>query len=159
MDFNKELEQRIKAAIAAVPDAVAPTAQKYFIERFTDKEFDGSPCPDFAPTYKHRTNGSLMVDSGRLRKSIEIDEVTARKVVITAGNDTVLYAKAHNEGFSGSVVVPAHKRTSKKGKIYEVKQHTRKVFLPQRQFLGESRELNELLEKDIKQLFKTIIDQ
>lgn len=158
MNFNKELEQRVKEAIAAVPDAVATTAKKYFIERFEKKEFDGTPWDTWGPNY-HPKRGTLLVQSGRLRKSIDIEEVRTHKVVITAGNDEVLYAKVHNEGFSGSVVVPSHHRTSKKGKQYVVKKHTRKMAIVQRRFLGESRELNHILKKDIEQLFKTVMDQ
>ena len=33
MDFSKELEQRVKEAIEAVPEAVASTAKRYFLER------------------------------------------------------------------------------------------------------------------------------
>ena len=106
-----------------------------------------------------RANGSLLVDSGHLLNSIRPAEVSARKVVISAGNDDVLYAKVHNEGFSGSVVVKAHDRTGKKGRQYVVKQHTRKALIPQRQFMGESRELNNILKKDIEQLFKSIIEE
>lgn len=43
MDFSKELEQRVKEAIEAVPEAVASTAKRYFLERFSEKAFDGEP--------------------------------------------------------------------------------------------------------------------
>ena len=158
MDFTKELKQKIKEAMDDIPATVASTAQKYFIERFSEKEFDGTPWPVWSKKYQPG-RGTLMVQSGRLRKSIEIDEVSARRVVITAGNDEVLYAKAHNEGFSGSVVVKTHERTSKKGKVYVVKQHNRKMLLPQRRFLGESRELDTLIKRDIENIFKTIMKQ
>ena len=94
-----------------------------------------------------------------MRKSIDIDGISARKVAITAGGDRVPYARAHNEEFSGSVVVPSHSRTGRKGKQYVVKQHTRKALIPRRQFLGESRELNRILKKDIGLLFKNIMEQ
>lgn len=158
MSFNQELEQKVKEAINAVPDLVAEQAVDYFKERFRYKEFDGKPWPGPGKGYK-RTNGSLLVDTGHLLDSIRPAEVSARKVVISAGNDKVLYAKVHNEGFSGSVVVPEHKRTSRKGKEYGVKKHTRKALVPRRQFLGESRELDNILRKDIGQLFKTILEE
>lgn len=158
MDFRKELKQKVKEAMDSVPGIVASTAQGYFTERFSKKEFDGTPWPAWGKNY-HPRRGTLLVQSGALRKSIEVDEINPRRVVITAGNDEVLYAKVHNEGFSGSVVVPEHKRTSKKSKQYVVKQHTRKTLIPQRQFIGESQELNNILKKDIEQLFKTIIEE
>lgn len=158
MDISKELKQKVKEAMSAVPDLVAELAVDYFKERFRYKEFDGNKWPVPGKSYK-RTNGSLLVDTGHLMNSIRPTEISAGRVVISAGNDNVLYAKVHNEGFSGSVIVPTHDRTSKKGKTYVVKQHTRKMLIPQRQFLGESRELNALLKKDIEQLFKTILEQ
>lgn len=158
MDISKELRQKVNEAMNAVPDLVAELAVDYFKERFRYKEFDGKKWPGPGQGYK-RANGSLLVDSGHLLNSIRPAEVSARKVVISAGNDDVLYAKVHNEGFSGSVVVKAHDRTGKKGKRYVVKQHTRKALIPQRQFMGESRELNSILKKDIEQLFKSIIEE
>lgn len=158
MDISKELRLKVNEAMNAVPDLVAELAVDYFKERFRYKEFDGKEWPEPGRGYK-RSNGSLLVDSGHLLNSIRPAEISTDKVVISAGNDNVLYAKVHNEGFSGSVVVKTHDRTSKKGKQYVVKQHTRKALIPQRQFMGESRELNIILKKDIEQLFKTIIEE
>lgn len=78
---------------------------------------------------------------------------------ITAGGDRVPYARAHNEGFSGSVVVRSHERVSKKGKPYVVKQHTRKMLVPRRRFMGESHELETLIKKDVEQLFKNTMER
>ena len=158
MDISKELRLKVNEAMNAVPDLVAELAVDYFKERFRYKEFDGKEWPEPGRGYK-RSNGSLLVDSGHLLNSIRPAEISTDKVVISAGNDNVLYAKVHNEGFSGSVVVKTHDRTSKKGKQYVVKQHTRKALIPQRQFMGESRELNIIFKKDIEQLFKTIIEE
>lgn len=158
MDFGKELEQRVKEAMEAVPEVVASTAKRYFLERFSEKSFDGEPWPPWSKRYRPG-RGTLLVQSGALRKSIDIDGISARKVVITAGGDRVPYARVHNEEFSGSVVVPSHSRTGRKGKQYVVKRHTRKALIPRRQFLGESRELNRILKKDIGQLFKNIMEQ
>mgnify|MGYP000171342129 CR=1 FL=1 len=86
-------------------------------------------------------------------------EISARRVVITAGGDRVPYARAHNEGFSGSVVVRSHERVSRKGKPYVVKQHARKMLIPRRRFMGESRELETLIKKDVEQLFKNAMER
>ena len=158
MDFSKELEQRVKEAIEAVPEAVASTAKRYFLERFSEKAFDGEPWKPWGKRYKPG-RGTLLVQSGALRKSIDVDEISARRVVITAGGDRVPYARAHNEGFSGSVVVRSHERVSKKGKPYVVKQHTRKMLVPRRRFMGESHELETLIKKDVEQLFKNTMER
>lgn len=158
MDFSRELEQKVKEAIGAVPEAVASTAKRYFLERFSEKAFDGEPWQPWSKRYKPG-RGTLLVQSGALRKSIDIEEVGARRVVITAGGDRVPYARAHNEGFSGSVVVRTHERVSRKGKPYVVKQHTRKMLMPRRRFMGESRELELLIRKDLEQLFKNVMER
>ena len=78
MDFSKELEQRVKEAIEAVPEAVASTAKRYFLERFSEKAFDGEPWKPWGKRYKPG-KGTLLVQSGALRKSIDVDEINARR--------------------------------------------------------------------------------
>ena len=85
--------------------------------------------------------------------------VTPNKVVISAGNSKVPYARVHNEGFTGSVVVPAHDRRTKKGKgkTVQVKAHKRMMRIPQRQFLGACPELERILKREAEALFKSIL--
>lgn len=133
-----------------VPDIVAETAIEYYKGTFDKKAFDGNPWKE---ALKPRTNGSLMVDSGSLVNSITVSLVSRQKVVISAGNDKVPYAKAHNEGFTGPVNVSQF--TDKNGK--NVKAHTRAMDLPQRQFLGKSDELALLLYERLEAYLKTIL--
>lgn len=158
MDISKELEKRTGEAMNAVPDMIAERATEYFKERFRYKEFDGTPWPGPGTGYR-RTNGSLLVDSSALVNSIRPSVVSAEKVVISAGNAKVGYAKVHNEGFAGSVVVKQHERISKKRKKFTVKQHTQNQHIPQRQFMGESRALYQILKTDIEQLFKSAMEK
>ena len=79
------------------------------------------------------------------------------KVVIGAGNSKVKYAKAHNEGFSGSVVVKSFRRIGKNGKIHNVRSHTRKMDIPRRQFMGRCAELEEILRKETERLFRNVM--
>jgi phage gpG-like protein len=55
------------------------------------------------------------------------------------------YAQIHNEGgtVSAKASVKTHSRTSRTGKSHKVKAHNRNVNfkMPQRQFMGESKEL------------------
>lgn len=124
-----------------VPDIIAETATEHFKDRFTEKQFDGSP---WAPAKIPKRTGSLLVESGNLVNSIRPAYVGRDKVVITAGNDKVQYAQAHNEGYKGPVTIPAHTRRTKTG-IANVKQHSRTLNLPQRQFMGKANELLQLL--------------
>jgi phage gpG-like protein len=121
-----------------IPEIVAEVATGYFQETFDKKAFDGKP---WAPLKKEKHHGSLLVTSGNLLNSIRPAYIGPDKVIISAGNDKVPYAQAHNEGFTGSVVIPAHTRSSKKGKSVSVSAHTIRQNIPQREFMGKSDEL------------------
>lgn len=126
---------------------------------------------------KRNKGRALLVNSGRLRRSIRISKLTANSVTI--GTD-VPYAAAHNSGANGTVNVRAHNRRkfarnkvgtgklTKTGKertktmtsvsgVTAVRQHTRKMNLPKRQFMGESRYLNKLIERKLTTMIKTAL--
>lgn len=156
MDFN-DLSNYLTSLPNQILDEasliVAEAAIEYYMARFKEKAFDGNP---WAPAKVPRRNGSLMIDSGELLKSIVPAYIGRDKVIISAGNDKVSYAQVHNEGFIGSVTVPAHVRETQKYGNVNVKGHTRQVNIPQRQFMGESDELaniiHERIEKAINKL-------
>lgn len=105
---------------------------------------------------------AVLVQSGRLRRSIRIVDATADTVRV--GTD-VPYAQLHNQGgtLTGSVQVRAHRRRrfesdevsaprARKAKTVrvhigdsQVKAHTRtqNTTIPRRQFMGYSRALND----------------
>ena len=119
---------------------VAETATEYYKESFKRKAFDGNPS---APARVPPGNGSLLIDSGALLNSIRSAYVWRDKVTISAGNEKVGYAEAHNEGYTGPVKVNAHVRRTKKWGAVNVREHTKRANIPQRQFMGESDELAE----------------
>lgn len=123
------------------PDIIAETATEYFKETFSKKEFDSKSWAAAKP----KTTGSLLIDSGSLLNSIEPVVVSKTEVLISAGNDKVQYAQAHNEGFKGVVSIPTHTR---KGKTVEA--HSRKVDLPKRQFMGNANQLNAKIKQRIE---------
>ena len=131
---------------------VAETATEYYKETFRKKAFDGNP---WAPARVPKRTGSLLIDSGAMLNSIRPSEISARKVVISAGNDKVPYARVHNEGYSGPVTVPEHTRHTRRGDM-KVRQHVRNVNIPQRQFLGESAELNEKIHDRIERYIESL---
>ena len=88
----------------SLPKLVAEEAAEYSRRRFAEKNFDGKPWKPLSPHY-HPTRGTLLVRSGALLNSVRVVSTSQEKVVIGAGNSKVKYAKVHNEGFSGSVVV------------------------------------------------------
>lgn len=157
MNVTDELAQKIKQVMEnKLPEVVAEEAAEYSRTRFSEKAFDGKPWKPVSPKYKPR-RGTLMVRSSELLKSIHVSQVTPQKVVISAGNSKVPYARVHNEGFTGSVVVPAHDRRTKKGKTVQVKAHKRMMRIPQRQFLGACPELERILKREAEALFKSIL--
>ena len=151
--------QNIEQEIAAMMDEIceesaeiiAEEATEYFKERFTEKEWDGTPWP---PAKSPKRSGSLLVKSSDLLNSIRPTEVTKDRVMITAGNQKVTYAQVHNEGFSGKVNVDAFTRNVK-GKTQQVRAHTRNTTIPKRQYMGETEELDERILGRIETLIQS----
>lgn len=139
--------------MADVPDIVAETAVEYYKETFSKKGFDGQGWP---PAKVPKRTGSLLVESGALVNSIRPSVIEPHRVVISAGDDKVTYAQAHNEGVNGPVTIPAHTRRTKKGPV-NVKQHSRNVRLPKRQFMGASNELAAKLVQRIEEHIESIL--
>ncbi len=145
-ELNKYLQSLSEEIMEDAADIVAETATAYYKGTFRSKEFDGNP---WAQPKMPKKTGSLLIDSGALVNSIRPAVVTPQKVVISAGNSKVDYAQVHNEGFSGTVSVPAHTRRTK-NKDVPVKAHTRKANIIKREFMGDSHELNEQIHARIE---------
>ena len=140
MTWNELADYFLKVAEEAgeaLPQIVAEEATEYYKDTFNKKGFDGNLWPE---AKNEKKTGSLLVESGALVNSIQPSLISPDKVVISAGNEEVTYAKAHNEGFKGQVTVPAHTRRTKHGPV-NVDQHNKQTILPRRQFMGESKEL------------------
>ena len=99
----------------------------------------------FTDKWKKRANpnakGSLLIVTGTLRRSIR-SEVRGNGVRFSSA---VPYASIHNEGGTGAKPVRAHTRRGKKGKTHQVKAHTRKFKMPQRQFIGDGKRTQEII--------------
>lgn len=146
-ELNKYLQSLPDDILDDAAQIVAETATEYYKETFTRKAFDKNP---WVSAKIPKRTGSLLVDSGALLNSIRPTLISTHRVVISAGNDKVDYAQVNNEGFTGSVAVPAHTRKTKKWGDVQVKAHTRQANIPQREFLGDSKELNEQIYKRIE---------
>ena len=177
LEFVKILDA-LAECIGDLPRMVGTEAVNFSKERFVQQNwYDTAPIP--WPLRRHlrrggkkRQQGAVLVDSGRLKRSIRIVSVSPNAVVI--GTD-VPYAQMHNDGFKGTENVWAHRQNvkahrrkvkvkAKKGgtkkKVVQVKAHTRniaahqrEVDMPRRRFLGESAELNRRIEKLITDTF------
>ena len=166
----QELVSRVNEAIEGASEIISETAVEYFQNTFRTKKFDGNP---WAPPRVPKRSGSLLVQSGALLNSIRPVLISPERIVIAAGNEKVDYAQVHNEGFEGKVTVSAHKRVVKaKKKIgvkgeeeqdsdenmtQNVKEHTRMMRIPQRQFMGEAKELNEKLCNAIEAYLESVL--
>ena len=108
-----------------------------------DKNFERKAF--FTDKWKKRANpdakGSLLIVTGTLRRSIR-SEVRGNGVCFSSA---VPYASIHNEGGTGTKPVRAHTRRGKKGKTHQVKAHTRKFKMPQRQFIGDGKRTQEII--------------
>ena len=141
--------RELEAYLSSLPDKlmgdaaeiVAETATEYFKETFRKKAFDGNP---WTPARTAKKRGSLLVDSGAMMNSIRPLVVTPQRVVIAAGNQKVTYAKVHNEGYDGEVQVPAHSRTA---------------HVIQRQFMGDSEELNDRIKGRVVDYIKHLTNE
>lgn len=153
-DLGSYFEHLADNLLADVPDIIAETATEYYKESFSRKGFDGEMWP---AAKVPKTTGSLLVESGALVNSIRPAIIEPHRVVISAGDDKVAYARPHNEGMNENVTIPAHTRRTKKGPV-NVKQHTRHVVLPKRQFMGDSNELATKLVTRIEEYIESIIE-
>ena len=163
IDFKTDFFQRLEKIDKPVfmnrmINEVAVIAVNFSKERFVRKNWMDN-APEAWKARKRKNRGSLMVKSGRLKRSIR--KLASGAYYVYIGTD-VPYAQIHNEGgtTNKTVYVKAHtrkrtkravsektgKKLSKKvdsGMISKVKSHTRKMNLtvPKRQFMGDSKAL------------------
>lgn len=131
-----------------VPPVVSETAVEFFKERFIQKNWEGTPWTPYKNKKREPRRGSLMMRSNNLFSSIRPSQVTADKVVISAGSSKVPYARVHNEGLRvrGVQYVRPYTHPNLLGKgRRQVQGHARKVdfTMPQRQYMGNSAMLND----------------
>lgn len=160
---------RLQKLYRKFPDMAGIEAVNFTKERFVRKNWlDRTPIPwkkrKRPPEWysgaqkKEASRGSLMVKSGRLKRSIRKIKVTRNSVTI--GTD-VPYAQVHNEGETIKQVVNVKSFTRKrKGRSENVKAHKRAriINLPQRKFIGESaillRRVERLVQREITEILK-----
>lgn len=167
-----QVERHIQSVMLYAPGMLANDAVNFFLDRFREQGWLGTgfqpwrqrkAVTKWGGTTKRNSGRAILIDSGRLRRSIRATSIMNGEIKI--GSD-VPYAKAHNEGMRlgliqqvgqferkrfGQAIVK--KKTLKKrsnitwGKVQtgtiKVKAHTRRVNMriPQRQFMGDSQVL------------------
>lgn len=87
----------------------------------------------------------LLRDTGNLYNNIEVG-LNGDQIYISSNAP---YSAIHQFGFSGNVTISEHERTSKKGKKFKVKQHSKFVSIPARPFIV-------LSEDDLEEIYELI---
>ena len=167
-DYLNKLD-RLSKLYKLFPDMAAIEAVNFSKERFVRKNWVDKSVTAWKPRKKSpkwhsaeqkraANRGSLMVKSGRLKRSVRKIKVTRNSVTI--GTD-VPYAEPHNEGVVINQVINIRSHSRKrKGRTSTVRAHRRKrkITLPERRFLGESailmRRIERLVEREIKDILK-----
>lgn len=160
----ENVESEIKKQIMDdMPRLIGNAAVSMVNENFRDAGWRDGGLKAWKKTKRQMGKGKgsqyLPLHSSRehLSRSTQYKKTGPGEVTIS---NPVPYASVHNDGFEGNVNVKAHKRTISKGKNkgdkYSVRAFSRRMYIPQRQFMGESRELNEKIENIIRNTFKNI---
>lgn len=160
----ENVESEIKKQIMDdMPRLIGNAAVSMVNQNFRDAGWRDGGLKPWKKTKRQMGKGKgsqyLPLHSSRehLSRSTQYKKTGPGEVTIS---NPVPYASVHNDGFEDNVNVKAHKRTISKGKNkgnkYSVRAFSRRMHIPQRQFMGESRELNEKIENIIRNTFKNI---
>ena len=160
----ENVESEIKKQIMDdMPRLIGNAAVSMVNQNFRDAGWRDGGLKPWKKTKRQMGKGKgsqyLPLHSSRehLSRSTQYKKTGPGEVTIS---NPVPYASVHNDGFEGNVNVKAHNRTISKGKNkgdkYSVRAFSRRMYIPQRQFMGESRELNEKIENIIRNTFKNI---
>ncbi len=148
-----------------LPRKVGITANTFFKENFRKQGFDDGGVRKWEPRKRTRRRGrGVLMDTGRLRRSIRVLQRSPGRVVI--GTKDIPYAVIHNEG---GIVRPrvtpkmrkwawamyyANKGTAEAA-FYKNLALTKKtrltIRIPKRQFIGNSRTLDRKVKEVIMQ--------
>ncbi|MDR0364242.1 MAG: phage virion morphogenesis protein [Bacteroidales bacterium] len=151
-DFIKKMDA-LATTYSRIPTEIATIAVNFSKERFREQAWLDETKEPWKPRSRKRRGGksrsqTLLVDTGRLKRSIRKIYVSESKVII--GTD-VPYAQIHNDGgiIQETVTVKTHNRKehtrNRAGRTERVRAHTVNahrrsinVRIPKRQFIGNS---------------------
>ena len=152
-----------------LPSVLSNDALKFFNDSFKKQGWDDNGITKWKKRKSKKDNAGrgILIKSGALRRSIKIKESNFNRIIISSN---MPYSKIHNEGFKGNENVKAHirrvfgnvkvsnvstRKTRKIKAVVEVQQvsaHKRKMNMPQRQYMGNSRTLQKIQIKKIEQM-------
>jgi phage gpG-like protein len=164
--FIRKLDA-LSDAYKKLPAEVATIAVNFSKDRFREQAWLDETKENWKPRKRQRKgkgSQTLLVKTGRLKRSVRKISATEDRIII--GTD-VPYAQIHNEGgtISTTATVKAHevkehtrKRKGRNGRVksHTVKAHQRKINtrIPQRQFIGNSKSLQDKIISHITARFE-----
>lgn len=165
---------RLAAKYRVLPGIAATVAVNFFKERFVQQNWIDARTQPWKKRKSEKDRGrAVLVKTARLKRDVQKIYVGDTYAIVGTTRLTAPYAKAHNEGFKGTVTVNAHRRNrykkvketyiTKKGNQrtrtskqvdqvtgpIQVGTHRRKMNIPQRRFMGPSPVLDNRIERQI----------
>lgn len=156
-EFEAQMQknaEEVKKQMQQLPALLAADALRFVDDNFRNQSWEGKPWKAIV------RNGTILVETARLKNSFNYETAPGEARIYT----NVPYAAVHNEGFQGSVSIPAHKRSQyaktgkgkkKKTSTGMVKAHSRKMNIAQRQFAPTSSSPSLTLQKQLNQTIET----
>lgn len=169
-----ESKVRLKQCLHNLPRHLGIEAVEFFDSSFKSQGFTDATLVPWRRTKSGKNNlfsrksEGILIGRGRLRRGTRLRSVVGMRAEVV---NNVPYAAAHNEGFKGTVTVPQHVRRiktfsydMKSGKRKKtghrdiiVKAHARRMNLPRRHFMGNSRQLSDRHKRTIlKTIYKAL---
>lgn len=154
----KEIQRHFKEVLDSAPRELGIDAVNFFVGSFTKQGWQGATFQKWVNRKnsswgkKNNTGRALLVQSGRLRRSIRVTSSNAQQATI--GSD-VPYARAHNEGFKGMVHQNVKPFTRRNGAHVKSFSRTINQNIPQRQFMGNSPVLTQQLRTKLEKKLLT----
>ena len=159
-DF-RAFQKKVELSLRRFPVLAAAEAQNFFLDSFKRQAWFGETTEVWAkrkPRAKRNKGRALLVDTGRLKRSVRIKKADWNSVII--GSD-VPYAGVHNEGYRGTHERTATRRAKvrgsygklgdekRKGRKMAIRGTTHKVHqnIPRRRFMGHSPFLNKRIDR------------
>ncbi len=171
---GKSIEQ-IKSGLMRTIDQVTTIAGveavNHFKASFPNQGFTDTNLIKWKERKKKDEGRGILTKTGRLRRGIKVLSKNPTSVMVGVDLSEVPYAQVHNDGFNGTVAVRAHIRRNTRNNVYKVKNRkldatginaiaagTRKMNIPRRQFVGNSEELNQKINKKVAAALKSNIE-
>lgn len=167
-DF-RAFQQKVAQSLRKFPVLAAAEAQNFFLDSFKRQAWIGDTTEIWAkrkPNAKRNNGRALLVDTGRLKRSIRIKRADWNNVIIASD---VPYAGVHNDGFRGTYERTATRKVKVRGsygKLGDEKRKSKRIALrgathkvhqniPRRRFMGNSPFLNKRIDRVfIRELMK-----